>query len=221
MKYELKKGEINKLHDLNQELKNIYNEYYLTKDGYIFGDSKLNKGKHFGITEFIWYFDFPVIDNNAETLLKLIPQNIFTAVSKNKKNLQYIKVDEDHKVYLSGENLEEDILIGEFHSGINTIEELNNAKAFINSDMNGSYMENSMMLTKDSVEKLVGNEFINIAEDKYRTRITKEIAPGLKKSHVMYLFFFDNPDDKKLFHLGVKIERGSCISYHKYTCLYM
>ena len=62
---------------------------------------------------------------------------------------------------------------------------------------------------------------MNIHRDKYKTRITKEVIPGLKKSHDVVLDFFDHNKDKSLFYLGIKVRRGYCTSYHIYTCLHM
>ena len=218
MIYEFKKGELNKFNNLNQDLKTVFKKYMLFPNGYILGDPILRKGCHIGYTEFEMFFKH----NNP---LEFNSQAIFEAIKNNKKNIKFIKIDNNH-IYFGGDDLL--IEIGEvdtFHTSNkayfeskalykykwllrdNNIEKDNNFKV--------------MKLSDDQVHLLVGNDYININKSKYKTRITKEIIPGLKKSSNVILILFDHDTDKHLFHLAINTNRSSCTTCHIYTCLYM
>lgn len=214
MKYEFKKGELNKLNNLNQDLKTIFNNYILLDNGFIYGDSILHKGSHMVYTDFKMFFTG--FDNYV---FRINSKDLFETIKDNKKIISFITVI-DNILYLGGEDSL--FKIGDMIpfkwdcTGLNDYLSLINllANEKIDSD---TYVE----LTNEAVIDLIGNLYINIKRDKYKTRITKEVIPGLKKSHEVVIEFFDHTKDKTLFYLGIKVKRASCTSYHIYTCLHM
>ena len=215
MKYEFKKGELNKLNNLNQDLKTIFNNYIILDNGFIYGDSILHKGSHMVHTQFKIFFDYP-----DGYVLRINSKDFFETIKNNKKDISFISID-DNKLYLGREDslfkigdliqfrwsqLSNELI--EYMSLVNMMIDNDNPKTFVT-------------LSTDEVIELVDNMFINIRRDKYKTRITKEVMPGLKKSHEVVLDFFDHTKDKSLFYLGIKVRRAYCTSYHIYTCLHM
>ena len=204
--HEFLKGELNKFHGINQELKNIFTDYYMDTTQFIHGTNKLHKGKHFVVTEYKFPFNF-----SDDVYLKLDSASIFEAIGKNKKHIKSFKIDNDVMLY------------GDEYSA--TIGNVVN-KAFINKPniddmvLNDSF-DNNIELTSDAVERLVKNAYININKDGFRTRITKEVIPGLKKSHDISISFSKHETDRSLFYLIIKADRTVLTSYHIYTCLYM
>ena len=205
--YTFLKGELNKFNNINQELKNIFTDYYMDNTDLIFGTSKLHKGKHFVSCDYRFPFEF-----NDDIYLQFQSQSVFEAVSKNKKYIKSLRIN--NNIVLYGDEFAADI-----GSYIN--KSFVTAKTNLNLELLDKSPDVTMDLTSDAVEKLVKNAYINISEGKYRTRITKEIIPGLKKSHNISLAFIGHSTDKSLFHLLVKADRGVLTSCHIYTCLYM
>jgi len=213
--YEFKKGELNAFNDVNQDLKTVFDIYYLFNDGYVIGDPKLGKGKHFGLTEFKMFFDYPV-----DSVLKLESKVIFDTVSKNKKIIKSIDII-DNVVYLIGEN-NLNVNIGELIN-INSVKNnlldiLSLSKNVLNPDRINAYSH--IRLSEDDVSDMY-SAFVNISEDIYRTRLTKEVLPGLKKSHTVDIYLFDHEKDEGLFYLLLKSTRKKCDTYHLYLCLHM
>lgn len=215
MVYEFKKGELNKFNDLNQDLKTVFSTFFLYGDGCVLGESVLHKGKHFAYTNFKMFFEYP-----EDVILKFNSQAIFKAISDNKKNIKAISIV-DNSIFLIGDSIDPIIIGDVINVNLileNTSEDIMLFHRILNRDSHGVDV---VQLTTDDVHRLVKNEFINITQHKYRTRITREVVPGLKKSHELILDFCKHDTDKTLFHLIIKSIRKSCVTYHWYTCLFM
>lgn len=207
---------IKSLNDLNQDAKNIFEDYLIFHNDHIEGTNKLHKGEHFAIPS----IDLgPVFENFPNKIFKFYSQILFKTISENKKYLDAFTI-KDSKIYLEGLAGKISIQVGEIVSSNNITSNNQKFENIVKRELNDDF-DVMLELNEDSVISLVGNEFINISEGKYRTRITKEIIPGLKKSHKIKLFFYEHPSDKSLFHMCVQAERNKLISYHIYTCLYM
>lgn len=222
--YEFKKSEINKLFDLNQDLKHIFTEYYIYPcTNIIIGTNTLHKGQHFVLSPFEFYMELP---ENA--VIKLNSKDIFTAINKNKKNIKKIAIynndDESKDICLLGDK--QLFVIGKVLSiddpELSTPSFLfEYIRSLLKNESDGIYLDNTILLKDTVVEDLVANAYHDVHEDVFTTRITKEVIPGLKKSHKVFLFFTKHCTDNTMFHLGIRVERGTCISYHTYCCLYM
>lgn len=209
MNYEFKKGELNKLFNLNQNLKNIFTQYYILNDGMIVGINKLQKGKHFVISEYRLPF------NNNRLIYEIDSKQLFDAVNKNKKKITSLSV-ENNKIYLNTDDTL--FIIGEVITNKTIdIDQYVEVLTKLSSDD----FEVGIKLSEDNNEALIKNDYINIDEGKYRTRITKEVIPGLKKSHDVSIVLYNHSTDKQLFHMTIKVIRDKDISYHIYTCLFM
>lgn len=214
MEYIFKKGELNKLFDLNQDLKNIFSNYLIFNNSLIIGTNKLHKGKHFVISEYRVPFD-----HVEGTIYNIDSRMVFDSVSKNKKNITSIIID-DNKIYIKGEDLLFQIGDCIFKESHKIKEEINSHIHFVEMISQDKY-DVAIGLSEENVNDLIKNEYININEKKYRTRITKEIIPGLKKQHKVSIILYKHDVDKQLFHLAIKVIRDKNISYHIYTCLFM
>ena len=217
MIYEFKKGELNKFNNLNQDLKTIFDYYYIYNDSqYVFGEAKLHKGKHFVCTSFKMFFEHP------NCALRFCSQQIFEAISKNKSKIKYITII-DSCIYLGGDI--DLIRIGQMIDLKSTDSDMSMYNTINTEHVNDIITEqlssHIIHLTDEGIKDLVSNEFINVSENRYRTRITKEVIPGLKKSHEVGLWFSKHTKDSSLFYLTIIVERNNCTSYHRYTCLYM
>jgi len=216
MIYEFKKGELNKLNNLNQDLKTIFNNYIILDNGFIYGDSILRKGTHMVHTQFKMFFEYP-----DSYVIRINSKDLFETIKNNKKIITCIRII-DNIIYLGGE--ESLFKIGDMISfrWSQLSNELMEYMSLINLmvEDNKSNSTFTILSTEDTID-LVNNEYKNIRKNKYKTRITKEVIPGLKKSHEVVLDFFDHTKDKSLFYLGIKVRRAYCTSYHIYTCLHM
>lgn len=212
-RYELKKGELNKLNNLNQDLKTIFNEYTLN-DHCIIGDSILYKGNHSAHSNFKMFFEYSgkiTLDSKA----------LFKAIKDSKKYIQYIDIDDTNTIFLSGDNISS-IAVGKL-SEYSAFENIANNKiqSLIMQSCNSS-CHTKVKLSKDEIIHLIENGYLYISKDDYRLpKFTKEVIPGLKKSTEITLYFFNHEKDNTLFYLLIKATRETCISYHQYTCLYM
>lgn len=208
------KGELNKLNDLNQDLKTIYDSYVLTSSGIIFGESLLHKGSHMVRTDFKLFFDCP-----EGYVIRIFAKMLFTTIKDNKKKITLMK--SDRNVLCIG-NDDELFMIGAItkDTPITMYKDLRGHD--ITADMNLDPDNNiSITLSSNLVEALVANEYMNVRQGKYRTRITKEVIPGLKKSHKVEITFFDHSKEKTQFFMSIKVHRNRCVSYHTYNCLFM
>lgn len=214
-KYIFKKGELNSLNKLNQDLKTIYKTYVLVGTGTFncIGEPVINKGKHICKTSYI----FPNIDMN-QYLVSVNSTKVFQAIKDNKKSIiGYDVIDGDIYFISEGDNKWQ-------------IGSLSPCYEFVYNKYAPQFFESvslytpsiyNVKLSEDDVIKLTQNEYLNISCDKFRTRITREVIPGLKKSNTVSIHFSEIPDSPNLFRLIIDVARASVKSIHMYTCLYI
>lgn len=224
---ELPKGFLKSLNDFNQDVKSIYDKYIIYPDGTVVSDNscKYKIGEHFCKTNFSMrkideFFNSFVIEFDSDS--------IYRAIKDNKKYIKYIRIDEDVSVHLTGQSLTElgtpidlDILVGQCYLmdsyKVNKCDKLYSSANICISEK----VPNTIIISDEDVEQLVKNQYKNYSLDRYSTRITREVIPGLKKSHELSLSFYDNDNDDRLFNIRLIARRGTLISYHMYTCIYM
>ena len=209
-KIEINNKFIKKLNDLNQDVKYLFDIYYIFPNGIIASHKKhykLIKGMHYGKTEYKLFDD-------CLDIIKLNSNNIYTAIKEHKKHLKFIEVRDD-EIFLIGE---EDYRIGNIikTNSINIKDILFDIAGY---DQTIENFTSVIELSSDDVESMVKNEYRNIKYKDYRTRITKEIIPGLKKSHSISINMYSDKDDNNLFGLCIKNIRGSMTSFHMYKCI--
>ena len=213
MLYEFKKGDLKKLNDLNQDLKTIFETYILSNSGFIYGESILRKGSHMVKSDFKFFIPCP-----GGYVFRINSKDLYTAIKDNKKHISQMSLV-DNKLYIG--NDEKVFQIGvcvkakfiNLHKQFQEYTQLDNVKI--------DDAKTAEELSNDDVKNLVGGFYIIIKNGKYKTRITKEVIPGLKKSHEVKIDFFDHSKDKSLFFMTITVHRAHCVSYHTYTCIFM
>lgn len=203
------------LNDINQDLKTIFSEYYLYPDGIIVSEPEkylYNVGSHMCKIEYL------PVEELKSYILKLYSDKIYKTVKDYKKIIDSISV-ESGTIYLSGDGQK-------FHVGelidIDSIKAKTIEKIYLDSvEKFNKCSLNTKRMTIDAedVEALVKNEFRYANIDKYSTRVTRGIAPGLKKSHSLSIWFNDL-DDERLYNMMLDVERATVHSYHIYTCIF-
>lgn len=206
--YIFKKGELNSLNNLNQDLKTVFKTYSLIGN-MISGVPLLGKGTHHALTQYI----FP--DLCSETHILVIESDpLFKCIKTDKKNIGGYRVGDNDDLYLFTDT-------ETYHIGYVIKRDSIAAEPYMKSLK--LYCHNNTVttikLSSEDVEDLVKNSLKHIQSDKYRTRITREVIPGLKKTHDVYLGFSNI--DEKTFGFHITTNRATCITYHSYKCLYV
>lgn len=214
-RYIFKKGELNSLNNLNQDLKTIFSSYMLITTevmfpvAYCIGENIASRGKHLCHTE----YSFPGIEIGF--VVQIISDKLFQCIKNNKKNIiGYEIIDSD--IFLISETEKWEFgIVHKLDSKAckEAIPKLESILETISTE------PSTIKLTDDDVLDLTKNEMLNISKDKYRTRITREIIPGLKKTHTVTIRFSNI--DNSLFLLSIDVERSTCVSHHVYTCVYI
>ena len=209
--YTFNKGEVKKLNDFNQEAKNIFAEYTL-----------YNEGKRIicvGINGKPGYGSHHIITNNDgkySVLSELIAKKPLSVDSKvlfktisTRKSTKILQAKTDDLFELCGSDFTDTVGISHVYK-YDKLFEFNDETKDI------------MKLSSDSVEDLCNNKFLIYNESsKYRTRITRGLIPGLKKSHEIFIGVTDDPNNKKLYRLTIVNSRNDIMSFHNYTCVSM
>lgn len=216
----LPKGFLKQLNDLNQDAKTIYDKYYLHPDGVITSEPKFYKykiGSHFCKTDFTLSridecFNMAIVEFDSDA--------IYRGIKDFKKYINCIAINDDLSLHLIGEN-DTDIVIGCIYK-TNSIKTFKFSDTYLKAiDVIKDIIPNTITISDDDVEDLVKNQYKNYGYDKYRTRITREVIPGLKKTHKLRLSFYDNAENGKLFNMRLVSIRTSLTSYHNYTCIFL
>ena len=206
--YIFNKGELNSLNNLNQDIKTIFKTYAIIGNT-ISGAPILRKGTHHTLTQYV----FPAV--NTETHIVVIESgDLFQCIKTDKKNIKGYRIEDNGDLYLIGDSVS-------FPIGYVLNKDSIAAKPFIES-VKSLFQEqtvSTVKLTEDDVEDLVKNAMKPIQSNQYRTRITREVIPGLKKTHDVFISFSDIDD--KTFGLHIVANRATCVSYHSYKCLYV
>lgn len=208
--YIFKKGELNSLNNINQDLKTVFTAYALCNNGVCVGVPILHKGFHHGVTP----YTFPEI--NYETHMVIIESaDLFKCIKDNKKDIIGYRIDDRDGLSLITNTVSFPI------GSVLSIDKIA-AKPFIEMEKNipdydETYPPEGLKIT--NVEDMVKNQIVNISISKYRTRISREVIPGLKKNHTVVVGFTDIDD--MTFGLHLIAERACVRTKHIYKCLYI
>lgn len=189
---------IKRLNDLNQEVKYLYDEYYLfTDSGIIIADSEYDLSSN-GIRMTVSLIDFSEFNGMC---IKLISKDIYTVIKENKKDLCGILI-EDSKIYLiSNENRWS---IGEVH-------ENSKKPNHVKFKSICSLLNNFEELSSDDILTIVNNGMIILKSCGIGANATKDLIPGLKKNDIVKYTFSLDEDDKDLATLYIYHEKDKKI----------
>lgn len=206
---------INKLNNLNQEAKNIFKRYFLYPDGKILArsdDYATKKGCHIGQTD----YKFPIAEVQ-DKIIYLTSSQIFRVIKENKKQIKSMNIHDDGNIYLYTNDMK--YSIGQVIDNDNKL--LNDVISF---DPNEKSICDSTSVIEETVYNLVKNDWIIISymsygmKVEYKTRLTRELLPGLKKTHEVYFNFGEC--DQDTFYTYLKVVRGKVmVTYHRYRCV--
>lgn len=215
LKIEVPKGFIKSLNDFNQDMKTIFSEYYIYPDGRVISESKNNKydiGKHFCIT------DYKFLEEYKDYIIHFNSDIIYRTIKDNKKDIKYICV-ENGIIKFIGDKLDIDIGTVIHMNGIKSLTILDPIYN-MSTDIGFNVKNVDFEFSTDDVIDMVENKYKNISYESYRCRITREVIPGLKKSHSI-AFTFNDMDDDNLFCMNIIAKRATLTSIHSYTCIRM
>lgn len=199
---------IKRLNDLNQDVKYLYDEYYLFTDtGIITSDDEHDLSSN-GNRMTVSLIEFPEFNGIC---IKLISKDIYTIIKEHKKEIAGVLI-EDSKIYFIGS--ESRWNVGEVcetdKPDSNTIKSLY------------KILENFKELSSDDVIEIVNNGMIILEYNGIKANTTKDLIPGVKKNDkVMYNFTIDKSSDGKLATLYIYHEKSkkSIYTIHTYPIL--
>lgn len=207
-KVEITKKDIKLLNDLNQDLKNLYNAYYISDDIASNASESIIVGS--GFSKII----NPGVLSLINTLfgnepIKLISANLYNTVKDHKKDITHISV-KDSDIFFEGN---ESYLIGRTNLLLNE----NDIELFkmVNNKINSFTPD--IEIDESGVIGLVTNECKSIKYKDYKTRITRELMVGLKKKHIIHIAFEDVNDE--IFNMKLLVYRDTIMTIHEYRCL--
>ena len=209
---ELTKKDIKALNDMNQDLKSIFKSYYISGDIAInvppepvMGASCAKIISPAALTLIQTYFQGEPI--------KIISDNLYRVIKDHKKEITSLSV-KNSDIFLDGK---ESYHIGRVNIFINLLTSDENIKQFKDANELFDSFTPDIELSETDVIGLVSNEYRNINYESYRTRITRQLMPGLKKKHYVHISFEDDNDE--LFLMKLMVYRDTIISAHQYRCL--
>lgn len=208
--YTENKKEVTKLYNTNQDIKNIFSEYTILPNGLTIGIPILEKGSHCILNG----YELPNIDEKNIMIEPFIysSKQIFDSIKENKKIIDSIVLIKNTLSFLSSTTSQ----IFEIGRVMNS----SDSKTFDNNmvEFDRAKERKWLSLSEDDVKDLVGNKIIEIKEDKYRTRISRELMPGLKKSHSVSISFEESTNE--IFKIIIMVQRAYVTSIHIYSALY-
>ena len=204
------KKDVTKLYNINQDIKNIFSEYTILPGGFTIGVPILEKGSHCVLNG----YDLPNIDEKNLMIEPFIysSKQIFDSIKENKKIIDSIVLIEKSLYFLSS-STSQIFDIGRIMSSTDT-KILD--KYMIEFDITKE--RKWLRLSEDDVKDLVGNKIIEINEGKYKTRISRELMPGLKKSNSISITFEESTPE--IFKIIIMVQRSYVTSIHIYSALY-
>ena len=211
------KKEIKRLFDFNQDAKNIFSVYSSSPDNIIVGDCVLNRGEHFIVNGYY-------LSNQKNYIERFNPKTIYESMKEHKKIINNISINDTSDIHFDTSDMNIQFNIGHCSSFEFINPDIKNklllAKEYLSilSVSDFPYIE----MGQEGATKLVGNGIIDLESGKYKTRISRQLIPGLKKKDYIYATFLDT-DDENLFKVILKAERqtSKCISYHIYTAIHI
>ena len=215
------KKEIKKIYEFNQDAKNIFTRYFSNSHNIVVGESTLTFGEHFIINGYYFQNGFNLVQSYN-------PKDIYDIMKNNKKNIESVSADMSSKqptaIYFDAPDVKERFNIGYLISPsvLNSRIEEKFRKANEYITLLSSSDHEYITMGQEGATKLVENGIIDLDAGDYKTRISRQLIPGLKKKDFLYATFLDT-DDKKLFKLVLKTERqtSKCTSYHIYTAIHI
>lgn len=199
---------IKRLNDLNQDVKYLYDEYYLFTDtGIITSDDEHDLSSN-GIRMTVSLIEFPEFNGMC---IKLISKDIYTIIKEHKKEIAGVLI-EDSKIYFIGS--ESRWNVGEVcetdkpdHNVIKSLYKL---------------LDNFKELPPESVDEIANNAMVVLECNGIKANTTKDLIPNVKKNDkVMYNFTIDKSSDGKLATLYIYHEKSkkSIYTIHTYPIL--
>ena len=215
---DIPKGFLKSLNDFNQDIKNIFSSYYIYPSGLVISKSSnelCKLGNHFCITNYVF------LDKYLNFIINLESDVVFKTIKEYKKYIKTISI-KNGNIELNTDD--SDFVIGRIidSNGIEATSLKNIYSSVISiSDNIVDKDPYRIQISDDDILDLTKNAYKNIVSNKYRCRITRELIPGLKKTHKMDIHFNDNIDDDRLFNMHIVVERSQLRSYHNYVCIYI
>lgn len=212
---------INLINDMNQDLKAIYKEYTIHHNGRYISSPKqdyvMKTGEHYCVA---------TINGLGEHLgglgAVIDSANVYRVVKENKKALWGV-LCENGDIHLCGAHGElidgADTSIGKYLIiDIGNIAKYTEYKSTHDTIMNlAATYEPMYTLTDDEVLSLTKNRPLWVGEKPNHTRITKELLPGLKKTHMVDYSVKSVSADR--FTITFRVTRETVTSYHIYQCV--
>lgn len=212
-----------KLYNLNQDLKTVFQTYNISKDGiypsgichYIKDGYVLRTGEHYAL----------ITDKSISDIIDydicIDSKKLYKFYSSYKKYVTNISLhDEDIIINTNGLDKSEYTNVIGYRCG-DIQKSLFESLPLYNDDkdMIKNFKPN-IILSEDEIINLVknGNMFLKDAE--FTTRITRELIPGLKKTHKVEVMFHHLPEGN-MFRCIIKAERSTVTTFHLYKCLYV
>lgn len=218
------KKQSTKLYNLNQDLKTVFQNYTLSKDGiYPSGVCHSNKdgyvlrtGEHYAI----------ITDKNISDIIDcgdicIDSKKLYKFYSSYKKYITHISlINEDIIIHTDGlDNAEYTNNIGYRCADIEKV--LFGKLPLYNDDKHMILdFKPNIILSEDETINLVKNGNMFLKDGEFTTRITRELIPGLKKTHKLEVMFHHLPEGN-MFRCIIKAERSAVTTFHLYKCLYV
>ncbi len=214
IRIELDKKFKKRLYDINQELKTVFSRYNIYPDNIIIAN---NTNENVQQCAYLDNRDgFPI---ELDTyIISLDSTMVYKVYSDDKKNLEYLYMDKNKLIIGNNEFKYE---IGSYYESqsISAIK-YDKIKDVSTEIINAFSPE--ITLDKELVESMSKGNLVIVGGDhpKYKTRITRTLIPGLKKSSKVDIYFDDMDSSDVLYRMIIRNKRNSGIyTYHKRTCI--
>ena len=197
------KSFLKRLNDLNQEMKNIFVNYSLFPNGVIMAekkDKKLYKG------DIIITTSYKFLDEFRNNVIHFNSDNIFQTIKNHKKDITGIKNENGVLYFVNDDESFISLAIAVLrdpHPQLNKLmSELLSEYSWIHS-LNDKIVDipKHMSIDNDGVNCLIKNGVIPIESNGFRTRITKQLVPSIKKNDE--IFYYCIPKDDDTFYVNI------------------
>lgn len=214
---ELDKKTKKNIYDINQDLKTVFGKYNIYPDNVIISNNisqmpSLHCAMLKSRDNFPKEFDNIVVSFNSTS--------IYTAYNNKefKSHITHIFLDNGF-IYI-GDSEECREQIGSYYH----LQSINGKKFKIFKDIATDVIndfESQLQLHEDTIKKLCKGSLIKIEPPikKYKTRFSKGVIPGLKKSTEVDICFRDHIANNSLYHIILCNTRSKVLTYHQRTCI--
>lgn len=197
------KGAVKQLYEYNQEVKNIFKNYYFCNAMVVTGEyAHNNPGIHY-VEQFhiAIPFEYGIVYNSND---------VYKATKGGRSKLTHYNITEK-VISINGEN------IGELKSILELrVHQVDIRCKQLLDKFNKS--DNIVILTGDDIFNLSKNKVLDIECREYYVRISNKLIPGFKKSHKIEIRFYES-ERKGIFYTDIKVNRNGIYSHHIYKCL--